>query len=161
MCSAGVRSMAPISSILATSSPTGSPVWSSVAISNVRAKRRESPYEVPTARLRFGGAVGGFQPGGTVQLNIPTGAMLDSAKQTVAAFRQSLQEAIDYINTHEPETRAAIVKYTKQPEAVVAATPLPELQVTVHPEQVQFFIDLARHQGLIKSSPDAAKMIAP
>jgi hypothetical protein len=26
---------------------------------------------------------------------------------------------------------------------------------------VQFFIDLARHQGLIKSSPDAAKMIAP
>jgi hypothetical protein len=26
---------------------------------------------------------------------------------------------------------------------------------------VQFFIDLARHQGLIKSGPDAAKMIAP
>jgi translocation and assembly module TamB len=30
-----------------------------VAISGVRAKRRESPYEVPTAKLRFGGS-GGF-----------------------------------------------------------------------------------------------------
>jgi NitT/TauT family transport system substrate-binding protein len=85
----------------------------------------------------------------------------DSHKQTVAAFRQSLQEAIDFINTHDAETRTAIVKYTKQPPAVVAATPIPELQVIVHPEQVQFFIDLARHQGLIKSSPNAAKMIAP
>jgi NitT/TauT family transport system substrate-binding protein len=85
----------------------------------------------------------------------------DSHKETVAAFRQSLQEAIEYINTHDAETRASIVKYTKQPPAVVAATPIPELQVIVHPEQVQFFIDLARHQGLIKSSPNAAKMIAP
>ena len=85
----------------------------------------------------------------------------NSHKQTVAAFRQSLQEAIDYINAHNDDARAAIVKYTKQPAPVVAATPLPELAVTVHPEQVQFFIDLAKHQGLIKSSPDAAKMIAP
>ncbi|HEY3918052.1 MAG TPA: ABC transporter substrate-binding protein [Stellaceae bacterium] len=85
----------------------------------------------------------------------------DSHKDTVAAFRQSLQDAIDYINSHDAEARAAIVKYTKQPPAVVADTPMPELQVTVHPEQVRFFIDLARHQGLIKSSPDAAKMIAP
>jgi NitT/TauT family transport system substrate-binding protein len=85
----------------------------------------------------------------------------ESHKQTVAAFRQSLQEAIQYINTHEADARAAIVKYTKQPAAVVAETPLPELAVTVHPEQVQFFIDVAKHQELIRSSPDAAKMIAP
>ncbi|HEV8016172.1 MAG TPA: ABC transporter substrate-binding protein [Stellaceae bacterium] len=85
----------------------------------------------------------------------------ESHKDTVAAFRQSLAEAIDFINTHDSEARASLVKYTKQPAAVVADTPMPELQVTVHPEQVQFFIDLARHQGLIKSSPDAAHMIAP
>jgi NitT/TauT family transport system substrate-binding protein len=85
----------------------------------------------------------------------------ESHKRTVAAFRQSLHEAIDFINTHDAEARAAIVKYTKQPAPVVAATPMPDLAVTVHPEQVQFFIDVAKHQGLIKSSPDAAKMIAP
>jgi NitT/TauT family transport system substrate-binding protein len=90
-----------------------------------------------------------------------SGDWADSHKTTVAAFRQSLQEAIEFIDTHDAEARAALVKYTKQPEAVVAATPMPELQVTVHPEQVQFFIDLARHQGLVKSNPDAAKMIAP
>lgn len=84
-----------------------------------------------------------------------------SHKDTVAAFRASLAEAIDFIDSHEAEARASLAKYTKQPAAVVAVTPMPELQVTVHPEQVQFFIDLARHQGLIKSSPDAATMIAP
>lgn len=84
-----------------------------------------------------------------------------SHKDTVAAFRTSLAEAIDFIDSHESEARASLAKYTKQPAAVVAVTPMPELQVTVHPEQVQFFIDLARHQGLIKSSPDAAQMIAP
>lgn len=84
-----------------------------------------------------------------------------SHKDTVAAFRASLAEAIDFIDSHEAEARASLAKYTKQPAAVVAVTPMPELQVTVHPEQVQFFIDLARHQGLIKSSPDAANMIAP
>ncbi len=82
-------------------------------------------------------------------------------KDAVAAYRQSLTEAIEFINTHDAEARAAIVKYTKQPEAVVAATPMPILGVTVHPEQVQFFIDLARHQGFVKSNPDAARMIAP
>ena len=90
-----------------------------------------------------------------------SGDWAKSHKETVAAFRQSLAEAIDFINTHDAEARAALVKYTKQPEAVVAATPMPELQVTVHPEQVQFFIDVARHQGLIKSNPNAAAMIAP
>jgi NitT/TauT family transport system substrate-binding protein len=90
-----------------------------------------------------------------------TGAWAKNHKDTVAAFRASLAEAIDFINTHDAEARGALVKYTKQPAAVVAVTPMPELQVTVHPQQVQFFIDLARHQGLIKSSPDAAAMIAP
>lgn len=90
-----------------------------------------------------------------------SGDWAKSHKETVAAFRASLADAIDYINANNADARAAIVKYTKQPEAVVAATPLPELQVTVHPEQVQFFIDLGRHQGLIKSNPSAAAMIAP
>jgi NitT/TauT family transport system substrate-binding protein len=85
----------------------------------------------------------------------------ESHKATVAAFRVSLAEAIDFIDSHEAEARASLVKYTKQPPAVVATTPLPELQVTVHSQQVQFFIDLARHQGLIRSNPDAAHMIAP
>jgi len=85
----------------------------------------------------------------------------ETHKATVAAFRQSLAEAIDFIDTHESEARASLAKYTRLPAAVVATTPMPELQVTVHPKQVEFFIDLARHQGLIKSSPDAAHMIAP
>jgi NitT/TauT family transport system substrate-binding protein len=85
----------------------------------------------------------------------------DRNQAAVAAFRQSLGDAIDFIAKNETAARAALVKYTKQPPEVIATTPMPELRVAIHPEQVQFFIDIARHQGLIKSDPDAAKMIAP
>jgi len=77
------------------------------------------------------------------------------------AFRDSLSEAIDFISHNDAEARAALVKYTKQRPDIIAAATLPVLEVYVRPAQVQFFIDLAREQGLIKSSPDAAAMIAP
>lgn len=85
----------------------------------------------------------------------------DAHKAAVAAFRQSLAEAIDFIAHDESAARASLAKYTHQPPAVIATTPMPELRVAAHPEQVQFFIDLAREQGLIKGNPDAAHMIAP
>jgi NitT/TauT family transport system substrate-binding protein len=80
---------------------------------------------------------------------------------TIRAFRQSLGDAIAFIAGNEAAARQSLVKYTKQRPDIVASATLPVLEVTVEPRQVQFFIDLAREQGLIKSSPDAAHMIAP
>jgi NitT/TauT family transport system substrate-binding protein len=80
---------------------------------------------------------------------------------TLKAFRQSLTEAIDFIAHNEAAARASLVKYTKQRPDIIASATLPVLEVYVEPRQVQFFIDLARDQGLIRSSPDAAHMIAP
>jgi NitT/TauT family transport system substrate-binding protein len=80
---------------------------------------------------------------------------------TIKAFRESLAEAIDFIGKNEPVARQALVKYTKQRPDIVAGATMPVLEVYVRPAQVQFFIDLAREQGLIKSNLDAATMIAP
>lgn len=80
---------------------------------------------------------------------------------TIKAFRQSLTEAIDFIAHNEAAARASLVKYTKQRPDIIASATLPVLEVYVEPRQVQFFIDLARDQGLIRSNPDAAHMIAP
>src|SRR5579864_286570 len=80
---------------------------------------------------------------------------------TIKAFRQSLTEAIDFIAHNEAAARASLVKYTKQRPDIIASATLPVLEVYVEARQVQFFIDLARDQGLIRSSPDAAHMIAP
>jgi NitT/TauT family transport system substrate-binding protein len=80
---------------------------------------------------------------------------------TIKAFRDSLVEAIDFIAHNDAVARQSLVKYTKQRPDIVATATMPVLEVYVRPAQVQFFIDLARDQGLIKSSPDAAAMIAP
>lgn len=85
----------------------------------------------------------------------------DTHPAVIKAFRQSLSDAIAFIATNEAAARQALVKYTKQRPDIVATATLPVLQVYVRPAQVQFFIDLARDQDLIKSSPDAAHMIAP
>jgi NitT/TauT family transport system substrate-binding protein len=85
----------------------------------------------------------------------------DAHQTTLKAFRDSLVEAIDFIAHNDAAARQSLVKYTKQRPDIVAGATMPVLEVYVRPAQVQFFIDLAREQGLIKSSPDAAHMIAP
>ncbi len=90
-----------------------------------------------------------------------TRAWAEANRPTIEAFRQSLAEAIQFIARDPDKAKQSLAKYTKLPPAVAAKSPMPNLEVTVRPEQVQFFIDLARDQGLIKSNPDAARMIAP
>ena len=85
----------------------------------------------------------------------------EAHRATLTAFRQSLTDAIAFIASNEAAARQSLVKYTKQRPDIVASAALPVLEVTVEPRQVQFFIDLAREQGLIKSNPDGAAMIAP
>jgi hypothetical protein len=38
---------------------------------------------------------------------------------------------------------------------------MPNLAVTIRPPQIEFFIDLAREQGLITRKLDAASLIVP
>jgi NitT/TauT family transport system substrate-binding protein len=90
-----------------------------------------------------------------------TRAWADGHRATLKAFRDSLTDAIAYIDKNEASARASLAKYTRQKPEVVATATMPLLEVYVRPQQVQFFIDLARDQGLMKSSPDAAQMIAP
>lgn len=87
----------------------------------------------------------------------------DKNPNTVIAFRAALQDAIAFINdpAKKDAVYASLGKYTKQPTAIVMATPLPKLQLPIVPQQVQYFIDLARDQGLIKNNIDAAKLIVP
>jgi NitT/TauT family transport system substrate-binding protein len=75
-------------------------------------------------------------------------------KDTVIALREAMREANAYAKTHVDELYAAIAKYTKLPPQVVAALPPPNLVVDVTPEQVKFWVDLAKEEGIIKGNPD-------
>jgi NitT/TauT family transport system substrate-binding protein len=80
-------------------------------------------------------------------------------KDTIIGLRESMREANAYAKTHIDELYAAIAKYTKLPPQVVASLPPPNLDVNVTPQQVQFWINLAREQGVIKGNPDAKSIL--
>jgi len=74
---------------------------------------------------------------------------------TTAGFRDVLE--IGRFN--RPEMYNAIAKYTKLPPAVVSSLAPPNLQVDTTPQQVKFWVDLAKEQAAIKGDPDLAKII--
>jgi NitT/TauT family transport system substrate-binding protein len=80
-------------------------------------------------------------------------------KDTIIALRESMREANAYSKTHVDELYAAVGKYTKLPPQVVASLPPPNLIVDVTPEQVKFWIDLAKEQGFIKGNPDPKSIL--
>jgi NitT/TauT family transport system substrate-binding protein len=100
-------------------------------------------------------------PGTLTSVYAVTRAWAAAHPDVVAAFRQSLEEAQVFIAANEAEARASLGRYTKQPAAVVAKTPMPNLAVTIRPPQIQFFIDIGREQGLLSHNLDAASLIVP
>lgn len=78
----------------------------------------------------------------------------------VKALRDGMQEADDFIKAgHKDEANAAIAKYTGLPVQLVSSIPLPNLVVAIKPEQVQWWIDLCKEQGLVKGNPDAKSVL--
>jgi NitT/TauT family transport system substrate-binding protein len=88
-----------------------------------------------------------------------TRAWANENKPLVTALRAAMQEAMDYIPTHVDQLNQAVGIYTKLPAAVVAALPPAHLTVDVSPEQIKWWIDIAKEQDLIKGSPDPKSII--
>jgi NitT/TauT family transport system substrate-binding protein len=80
-------------------------------------------------------------------------------KDTIIGLREAMKEAVAYGKTHPDELYAAIAKYTKLPLPVVSALPPPNLQVDVTPEQIKFWVDLVKAEGVIKGNPDPKSIL--
>jgi NitT/TauT family transport system substrate-binding protein len=84
----------------------------------------------------------------------------EANKDTVAKLREGLKEANAFIKAgHAAEAAAAVAKYTHLPPKVVAAVPLPNMQVEVTPQQIQFWIDLMKQEHALKGNPDAKAIL--
>lgn len=125
------------------------------------------PMQAPfTARVLQSGA--GYEvqnwlkstPDGTITVvYATTRKWAEDNKETVKALQDALKEAIEFSKNNRPEMYAAIAKYTKLPPAVVSSLAPPNLEVDTTPQQVKFWVDLAKEQGAIKGDPDPAKVI--
>ena len=81
-------------------------------------------------------------------------------KKIIDGWRDAMREANAFIAAgHRDELNQAISTYTKLPPAVVGSLPAPNLIVDVTPEQIQWWIDICKEQGLIKGNPDAKKVL--
>ena len=104
-------------------------------------------------------------PAGTIPvLYATTRAWATANPQTIAALRQSMVEAITFINdpANAAAVRAAIANHTKLPPEAAATLKIPSgLQVPVKPQGLQFWVTVMRQQGLIEHDIDPASLIAP
>jgi len=125
------------------------------------------PAQAPfTARILQSGA--GYEvsnwlkstPDGTITVvYATTRKWADDNKGTVKALQDGMMEAVEFSKANRPEMYAAIAKYTKLPPAVVSSLAPPNLEVDVSPQQIKFWVDLAKEQGAIKGNPDPTKVI--
>lgn len=100
---------------------------------------------------------------------VPDGTMIDffvvttewgkAHKDAIVAFRAAMADAIAFIKANDAKAREILGKYTKQPAAVLAETSLPDYKVPINPAGMQFWIDLAKHQGLISHTYDVNSFI--
>jgi NitT/TauT family transport system substrate-binding protein len=103
-------------------------------------------------------------PGTFLSLYATTRDWATANKETLAAFRASLEEAYAFIGKPENEVavRASFTKWTHLPASVVATIPLPhKLTVAVTPASLQFWAQVAKDQKLTQNPVNPAALIAP
>jgi NitT/TauT family transport system substrate-binding protein len=112
----------------------------------------------------------GFQLG-DFEATVPSGTIIDcyatmkdwAVKNSAAvrAFRDGLAESIAFLKANEASARESLGRWTKQPPAVVAETLIPNFSIPVSASQIQWWIDLAKKQGLITSNINPRDMLVP
>jgi NitT/TauT family transport system substrate-binding protein len=86
------------------------------------------------------------------------------AKNPAAArgFREAVQEAAAFMNQpkNDAAVRAAIGKYIKLPPEVIAKVQISPPMAVVTEKQLSYWVDLMKDQGMLKTVPDVARLIA-
>jgi NitT/TauT family transport system substrate-binding protein len=76
------------------------------------------------------------------------------------AFRQSLQEAIDFIAKNDAAARQTLVTYLHLPQPVAMSVGLGQFTADMTPAQMQWWIDTCKELGLAKGNVPLADMLA-
>lgn len=79
--------------------------------------------------------------------------------EVIAAWRQSLTEATEYLQDNEAQARAAMQSWLKIPAAVLARAPLPDWSVEMTPDELAPYSVIARAVGSTHSDPDVGSLV--
>lgn len=85
-----------------------------------------------------------------IDFYISTRAWANENRDTVKAFRASLDEAIKFIRSDEQASRASLQRWSKVPESIIALTKFSNFKTNVEGKQLQHWMDLGKRQAFIK-----------
>ncbi|MFT4267748.1 MAG: ABC transporter substrate-binding protein [Xenophilus sp.] len=89
-----------------------------------------------------------------------TQSWLEKNAATAKAFREALDEAIAFQAGNPAAARADMGKYLRLPPDVLATLPVPRLTTAATEAQLRFWTDAMRAQGMLKTPPDTAALLA-
>ena len=82
----------------------------------------------------------------------------DEHADKVKAFRKSLEEAAEYIKSHDAEARQVLQKHSGLPSEVVKNFPLPKYDPTVRPDDIGVWLDTMREVAGFNGKVDVSKL---
>ena len=89
-----------------------------------------------------------------------TGKWAQANPAAVRAFRQSIMEAIAFVEKNPAQAKSDMAKYVKLPPEVLATLKMPNLDGSVTTEQVSFWVNTLYELGLATSKPEVSRLIA-
>ena len=84
---------------------------------------------------------------------------IEKNKDVVKRFVRAVNHAIDDFNSDPMIARKTIEANTKIPPAVVEKMGLGKWQTSVPPEQIQFWVDAAKKEGVITDATDLSTLV--
>jgi NitT/TauT family transport system substrate-binding protein len=91
-----------------------------------------------------------------------TNEWADANADKVTAFRDSLEEAEQFIQDNDAEAREVLQKYTGLPAEVVANFPLPDYDASVRPDDIQNWLTVMQDVAGFEGEVDVDKLtVAP
>lgn len=101
--------------------------------------------------------------------SVPDGTLIDfyvSTREwarkhpdTIKKFRAALAEGQAFVLSHNKEARKSLTKWTKLPKNVAEHTVLADIHLDVTAGQIEWWIKLLKHEGLIKGNMDPKSML--
>ncbi|TXL74119.1 metal ABC transporter substrate-binding protein [Vineibacter terrae] len=80
---------------------------------------------------------------------------------TVAAFRAAIAEGSAFVAANPDKTREHMGKYIKLPPEVLKGVLISRPDAALTADQLNWWVDVMKGQGMFKTGPDAAKLLLP
>ena len=79
--------------------------------------------------------------------------------ETIVAWRKTLTEAIDFLNSNESDARVMMQEWLKIPAEVAQRAPLPDWAVEITPQELAPYITISKAVGSTKTDPDVNSLV--